>query len=1216
MSIPARLLLLVPMIACASGAGPGTRTVDPRPPVLGRPARSPPDDPLASPRRARDGGLWVLPIEVAAGAAGVVDPADADRALALSQLLVNAAFEHPDLDVLGLTLAADGGPLGPARLAATRARYLVGGRLTRHAASADDASGGYELALWLVDREARFVVSRSLALDPPRLMAPRLALADLFAEVGRGPDERVRADMTYYEDLDLAGLALAGELVRARRSLGEKRSRPALDALVARADAALPWSHLASAEVAEHLVLADGRCSGDNVDRLARVLALRREVPPGLATFARSCTLAAERDADAPAIPAWSIRSGAHCRVGAKALTAIASTRGSPTGRREPGSGFVTGLGGLYRGDTCEASYAVRFRSSEELGPPIVQATLELEAAFYFYANRDRDKSTRWFRRAQATARAAPEQHCLVRLLGAEAALGLADLAIEDGRHADASALLPEARAVAEACADRRMLGRTLNSEALLEQGRSAFDRSLERLERAREVFARIGDTMNLAVVETNLGVTWLHLGRVERAMPHLEAALAGKRKVRSEGGVGVLLENLGVAELARGDARAASTWFSQALPFAKEAHTVATLQVQLARLALVRGDLDTARAHMDRAREASLSTHSRVLDAIIEQTDAAVSVEAGAYASALSDFHDALVLRRAIGDRAGEGITLSLLMAVCDRMGEPALAILYGKLAVQAHQEVRGAARNVDAETHREFLASRAETYRHLAELLVREGRLIEAERVLALLKEDEVSQWTRDAAAVPRDGVPLTVAERAIDERYRACADEVMALGKEHGELAAKWPRTPAQERRLEALRVAIEGANARFLELLASLAGQGTTLAHGRALEELREGTGIGPDLAELGPGVVAVYTLVGEDAYHAIVVSADAQVARSAPIGEAHINALVAALRETLQDPTRDPRPAARALYDVLIAPIAADLAQAGARQVLWSLDRTLRYVPIGALYDGQRFALERWAMAVFTPASKARLKDEPSQDWRVLALGVTAEHPPFPALPAVADELAGLVDLPETAEHEGVLPGLKALDGDFTRDLLLAQLTRRWPVVHLASHFAFQPGDKDQTYLLLGDGSRLTAGELERLPNLFAGVDLLTLSACNTATGDLAGDGAEVESFAVLAQRKGARAVFASLWPVADQSTSALMRRFYALHGKGKGKLEALREAQLELLSGKLAASSGAVRARPLLAPGAAPPSVPLDRAIAGWRHPYHWAPFVLVGNVR
>jgi CHAT domain-containing protein len=98
-----------------------------------------------------------------------------------------------------------------------------------------------------------------------------------------------------------------------------------------------------------------------------------------------------------------------------------------------------------------------------------------------------------------------------------------------------------------------------------------------------------------------------------------------------------------------------------------------------------------------------------------------------------------------------------------------------------------------------------------------------------------------------------------------------------------------------------------------------------------------------------------------------------------------------------------------------------------------------------------------------------------------------------------------------------------------------------------------------------NGRRLA--ELKNLPNLFGAVQLLTLSACDTGVGATSDDGKEVEGFGVLAQRKGAKAVIASLWPVADLSTSLLTQEFYRLRESSPDvtKLESLRQAQLALL---------------------------------------------------
>ena len=197
---------------------------------------------------------------------------------------------------------------------------------------------------------------------------------------------------------------------------------------------------------------------------------------------------------------------------------------------------------------------------------------------------------------------------------------------------------------------------------------------------------------------------------------------------------------------------------------------------------------------------------------------------------------------------------------------------------------------------------------------------------------------------------------------------------------------------------------------------------------------------------------------------------------------------------------------------------------------------------------------------FTPASESRLKDPPAAQLTAVGLGVSKALGDFPALPAVVDELRDLIRDRETfGRSAGIVPGRVLLDDAFTESTMKGALRQQYPIVHIASHFQFHPGNELDSFLLLGDGQHLTLADLKRAPNLFTGVELLTLSACDTATGSPAANGAEVEGFAVVAQRQGAKAVVATLWPVADTSTQRLMREFYGRRiARHVSKAEAMR----------------------------------------------------------
>jgi CHAT domain-containing protein len=209
---------------------------------------------------------------------------------------------------------------------------------------------------------------------------------------------------------------------------------------------------------------------------------------------------------------------------------------------------------------------------------------------------------------------------------------------------------------------------------------------------------------------------------------------------------------------------------------------------------------------------------------------------------------------------------------------------------------------------------------------------------------------------------------------------------------------------------------------------------------------------------------------------------------------------------------------------------------------------------------------------------------------------------------------------------------------------------------VASHFRLDPASLENTVLLLGDGGRLSLREISSAADLdFRGLDLLTLSACDTASGARGGEGREVESPGEAVQRAGASAVLATLMPVDDLAAPELMREFYRLrYSEGRDKAEALRGAQLLVMRDAPAAPAPSPAGRGAAGPGTPPPpaargeeggppapgggvrtaegrGAPLnaqgaaagaaDSAAPPWEgtgfsHPYYWATFVIMGSWR
>lgn len=448
----------------------------------------------------------------------------------------------------------------------------------------------------------------------------------------------------------------------------------------------------------------------------------------------------------------------------------------------------------------------------------------------------------------------------------------------------------------------------------------------------------------------------------------------------------------------------------------------------------------------------------------------------------------------------------------------------------------------------------------------------------------------------------------------------DKILAFEQEASVLRAMpaSSRSTLQSERLATLEAELDRLAADVDALMARVAtNSGSKDPH---VKRIRVSSELPLTLSKLGPGVVALYTLVADERCWIVLVTPNGKTAYSTPIQAAKLNALAMSFRETLTNPKLDPLPLASQLYDVLVKPVAAELTATRTTTLLWSFDGVMRYVPVAALYDGQNYLVEKYRNVLFTRESLEHLLDEPASSVTGVGFGVASKVGNFAPLPAVADELRGIFSDDRAAAEGGVVPGRVSIDANFTEAAFETALQDGYSVMHVATHFQLEPTKAEDSILLLGDGTLMNVGDIRDIKRAFKGTDLLTLSACNTASSSVRGDGKEVESFATIAQDRGARAVIASLWAVNDRSTSALMQTFYKLRaGRSLDKAEALRKAQEMLLRGSLVMPSGPDPDRMLVHEDPKPTSIhgkftPDPRA--PFAHPYYWAPFTLVGNFK
>jgi CHAT domain-containing protein len=265
-----------------------------------------------------------------------------------------------------------------------------------------------------------------------------------------------------------------------------------------------------------------------------------------------------------------------------------------------------------------------------------------------------------------------------------------------------------------------------------------------------------------------------------------------------------------------------------------------------------------------------------------------------------------------------------------------------------------------------------------------------------------------------------------------------------------------------------------------------------------------------------------------------------------------------------------------VYDWLIRPAEAQLAQSGVKTLVFVLDGPLRNLPMAALHDGQQYLVEKYSIALSQGLQLLEPRSLVRQRLKALMGGLTEARQGFSALPAVNSELNQI----SSEVRSEVL-----LNQQFTNKSLEKQINQApFPIIHLATHAQFSSKAED-TFLLTWDG-RINVKDFDQLLQARERqntnpIELFVLSACQTATGD----NRATLGLAGLAVRSGARSTLATLWSVRDESTAELMVEFYRqLLQTEVSKAEALRQAQLRLLK------------QPQ------------------YKHPYYWAPFVLVGN--
>jgi len=308
------------------------------------------------------------------------------------------------------------------------------------------------------------------------------------------------------------------------------------------------------------------------------------------------------------------------------------------------------------------------------------------------------------------------------------------------------------------------------------------------------------------------------------------------------------------------------------------------------------------------------------------------------------------------------------------------------------------------------------------------------------------------------------------------------------------------------------------------------------------------------------------------------------------------------RKALEEPPKEEPPGksgkqcGKALYQLLIKPIENQLKNI--KVLVFVPDGILRTIPLVALFDGQEFVVEKHYAVVTIPGLSL-----------TKSVGTPLRKNPRILLAGMSQKVLEFSQLSKTQE---ALRAIQRLYPDRSRviqdeEFLISQLKQEMykipsnTIMHLHTHATFGKKQKD-TFLLtydmkLNQNNRLYMNVLEDIFSIgelrHSPIELLTLSACETAKGD---EQAAL-GLAGVAFKSGARSVLATLWRVDERFTSKLMEGFYKRLKAGQSRVHALQGAQREIMSLKeegLVPRDGSEKTSSLIA--------------------RYWAPFILIGD--
>lgn len=798
------------------------------------------------------------------------------------------------------------------------------------------------------------------------------------------------------------------------------------------------------------------------------------------------------------------------------------------------------------------------------------------------------------------------------------------------GKYTDAIAAFEESIRLAREVGSKDQESSTLSVLGDVYRRRNDPLRALEMHQRAIQMRRELGDMRFLAKTLVALGVDYDILGQSQLAQNCIEEAITLARKTGDRPTLAYALSNYGVvlhqakefkrAEVALNESQAINRQSGNSVGEAICLGTLANIKQREKRY-------EEALKDHEAARKIFLSLNLTEEAATISDYVASIYAEQEKYEEAAKLYQSAIDEYIRLGNNTFRANTICNLADVQLKMNKYAEAERSLKTGIQLSEDVRSKL-GASSEGKAALLGRRIELYRNYIWLLIETKRSKEAFDLAQKTKGRSLLDLLNQSNTTIQQS--MTAEERAEEQALRRKADEINAAMVREGaqnEIGAK--------KRYAELKAELTKAEGRLAAFTTNLFIKHPGLARKRSA-----GTATFAQIVRVIPKDTVLIEYIAGLRPVVMVVTSNGMSghiwATNLSYGTANIGTRCAQTLVAVSDPSKPYKASTDALYKDLIAPIESKLR--GKKRLIICPDGPLWDVPFAALTNRKGFLAQQfeidyaYSATGLEAALTARRLTRPTQQMLVVANpdfggakrfgdnplipgqrpieppsrpieppSRPIEPPSRPIEPPSRDLglglRGGIVDLPGTQSEADAIrklyPSASVLTRENAQESSVIKSAGKYRYVHIASHAFFNDASPMLSSIVLAtpissnvDGY-LTGREILSL-NLNA--DLVVLSACNTARGSKnSGEGIVGLSWALFAA--GAPAQIVSQWSVDDKATAILMQNFYRGLKKGQTKGGALRNASLSLLKSATGRD-------------------------AKWKHPYYWAPFILLGDWR